>query len=337
MVLAKRYTNVRFTTTSGHGTGPSNKAVSRRFSGIKPTTITLAVLAVTGALAAYIWQNHGLTLIGQAQSADAQTLAAAPKPDSGAKRARSTQTASVKVVTAVAGDLPVQRQTIGAVVAQNSTALSSPAAGLVESIKATQGTEVKAGDVIVKLDDRSIRATVAKDQDQMAKDTAALNDATLNYDSTQSLVTKGDASKQAGDDAQAVIREDHASIDLDKAQIAVDQVALANTTIQAPFDGQLGAFQVSPGAFVAAGAQVVTLTQMKPLCVEFALPQSDLAAVRTAMAMATKTLKLSVVGAASGGKPADTSYPVVFMDNAVDGPSGTFKMRALLTNGDQSF
>lgn len=303
---------------------------------MKAYTVAFAILALGGAVFAYVQLDPDGYLFGQADSAVGQTPAAAQqKADPGSGKSRKGQTASVKVVTARAGDLPVVRQTIGAVVAQNSTALSSPAAGLVASLKAISRAQVKTGDILLKLDDRAIVATIAKDQAQLSKDSAVLKDASATYDSTQALVSKGVVTTQAGTDAQATVREAQASIDLDKAQIAVDQVTLANTSVQAPFDGQLGVFLVSPGAFVAAGTPIVTLTQMKPLFVEFALPQSDLAAARTALT--ANTLAAGIGSSVADGSSSDATYPVVFLDNAVDGASGTFKMRALLANDDLNF
>ncbi len=293
-------------------------------------TRTALALVVALAILGYAGRNQIAALFGPGSAA--QTAAADGK-------ARDHQAANVRVATAVAGALPIERRTIGRVVAPNSTALASSAAGLVASVAVADGAVVRAGDLIVKLDDRAISATLVKDQAQLSRDTAALKDATATNDRTSDLVAKGDATAQAGDDALAAIREAQAAIDFDNAQIAADRVALDLTRVTAPFDGQIGALLVSPGAYLAPGAPVVTLTQMKPLYAEFALPESDLAAARQALADKTLVARL---GGASAGSPGDgtapaASYPVVFLDNAVDGPSGTFRLRALLADDDGAF
>lgn len=263
-----------------------------------------------------------------AKSADATTAAGGGSKDKQA----AAKPIAVKTEPAKAGSLPITRRTIGTIVPIQTTQLASPVAGLVSSVVAKDGASVKKGDVIVQLDDRSIKASIEKDKALMAKDQATLDNANVSLKRIQNLVSTGVNTKQAGDDAEAAVRQAQAAVNADQAQLAADQVSLNYTRILAPFDGQLGAVSVSPGAYISPGASVALLTQMKPLYAEFTLSQSDLALAREAMAGG----RLSATITTQDAPDDKQSGPVTFIDNTVDGPSGTFKLRADLANEDGS-
>ncbi len=242
---------------------------------------------------------------------------------------------SVKVAEAKAGALPVQRSTVGTVVAVASTAVNSPQAGNVSMLAVKDGAIVRQGDLIAQLDDRTIRANIGKDQAAVAKDQATLDNARATWSRTQDLVKRGVSASQAGDDALAAVKVAEAQLQLDQADLAADQVALANTRITAPFDGRLGVVQVSLGAYLAAGAPVATLTQMNPIYAEFTLPETDLALIHRTLREGT--LKAEVTAVSDDGRNSTATGTVGFLDNAVDTPSGTVRLRATLENAAGAF
>jgi len=237
---------------------------------------------------------------------------------------------TVQVAVARVGTLPVLRQTTGTVLPISSAALSGLVAGSIAEIKVQDGADVQAGDVLVRLDDRALRAALGRDLAAIARDQAAVDNAQATYDRTQKLTGSTAYSQQAADDAQAALREANATLALDKAAMAIDQVTLDNTEIRAPFAGRIGAVLLSPGAYVAAGTPIVTLTEMHPVHAEFTLPETDLAAARAAQAEG----KLTATVTPLLNTPANVSLtgPVTFIDNAVDAASGTIAMRADLAN-----
>ncbi|OYR18639.1 efflux transporter, RND family, MFP subunit [Brucella rhizosphaerae] len=242
---------------------------------------------------------------------------------------------AVKTAVAEAGSLPIQRNAVGIVVAIASTAVNSPQAGNVSVLNARDGAIIKKGDLIAQLDDRVIRATIGKDQATVAKSQATLDDAELQLKRIQDLVSRGVNTSQSGDDALASVKVAQAQLQADTAQLTADQVTLTNTKITAPFDGQLGAIVVSVGAYLAAGAPVTTLTQMKPVYAEFTLPETDLAQIRQTFAAGTLTAQATVVS--GDGKDDTESGPVSFIDNSIDTVSGTVQLRAQLDNQSGNF
>lgn len=254
--------------------------------------------------------------------------------DKAGRRHASSSPVMVTVVKAEPGALPVLRPAIGAIVPVASTSLSSQAAGMIAEVLVKDGSIVKSGDLLVRIDDRTIKANITRDMALLAKDQATLDNANSTLRRIQGLASAGVDTKQQSDDANAAVKVAQATIGVDQASLAADQVLLAQTEIQAPFDGKLGVVLVSKGAFVAPGATIVTLTQMKPIYAEFTLPETDLDLARTALTAGKLTIEAApMLGSETSPK---ISGPIVFIDNAVDPASATFKLRALIDNADDA-
>ncbi len=292
------------------------------------------------------WLTAAVGLGGEGQSVDGRA-------NSRSKAGRNASPVAVRVATADVGSLPVTFSTTGNVVAIASTVLNTETIGIVTDIAVKDGASVKAGDLIVQLDDRSAKAMIDRDQASVTKDQAALTDAQTSLDRIQSLVKSGASTRQSGDDAMAAVREAQASMSVDQAALAVDQVALSKTRIVAPFDGRLGAVSVSLGALVQPGTSIVTVTQVRPVYLQFTLPETLLAKAQSAMAKGnlsadaeptlsyssdTSQLNTPAPDAPQNGASVDQqgvrNGKVVFIDNAIDPASATFKLRAEMANAD---
>lgn len=275
----------------------------------------------------------------EASSASDGISASADVPSRHGERHGSSQPGArivaVKVAVVTSGALPVERETIGTIVPVASTALTSPISGIVANVLAKDGAEVKAGDLLVQLDDRTIKANIQRDEAQLAKDQATLDAANATLSRTETLARTGVDTQQQVSDASATARQAAATLLVDQANLAADHVTLSQTQIRAPFDGRLGAVLLSAGAYVAPGANVVQLTQMKPVYAEFMLPEPDLELIRTTMA--TKSLSATVSPTQAEAKNQSAAGPIVFIDNNVDAASGTFKLRMLLENNADNF
>ncbi len=235
----------------------------------------------------------------------------------------------VSTAAAVAGALPDRQQTVGWIVAPQTVNLTSQSSGIVAAIPATAGSDVKAGDLIVKLDPRMAQAAVAKDQAALQRDQATLQEAQTTLANEQALNSKGADTAYAESQAATAVKVATANVAVDQAALTADQTTLANTEIRAPFDGRLGAFQISVGSLVQPGSAAVTLTQMAPLDVQFSVSAADLAQLRAAMA--DGSAKVAVTPPGDGGS---ASGPVTFLDNTVDHGSGTIQVRGTLPNAD---
>ncbi|MBB3938294.1 multidrug efflux system membrane fusion protein [Aureimonas phyllosphaerae] len=226
--------------------------------------------------------------------------------------------------------MPILRDTIGTVEPVNSTVMSSEVTGTVATIAVPDGAVVRQGDLLVSLDDRAARAQIAKDQAAIARDQATLDQTQRDLQRAEALLKSGAVDAQQADTARSAAQSAAAVLEIDKATLAADQVALDKLKIIAPFDGRLGAFQVSPGALVTPGAAIVTLTQVSPVRAAFTLAEGDLPLLQDSLAKGTLTVMLRPAG--------DTNHAlsgkVDFIDNAVDPASGSISLRATVDNPD---
>ena len=189
----------------------------------------------------------------------------------------------------------------GYVVAQRKAAVASKATGRLEWLGVEEGSRVKAGDVLARLENRDV--TASRDQVAAALVTsrstldeakAELQDATLNYKRQKELVNQGITARAEYDSAEARYRRAKAAVAgatsaITGAEAALRgaDVAIEYTLIRAPFDGvvltksaDVGDIVTPLGAAANAKAAVVTLADMDSLMVEADVSEANLQKVK---------------------------------------------------------
>ena len=150
--------------------------------------------------------------------------------------------------------------TIGSTLPDEEVDLSFETSGKIVAIYFTEGTHVKKGDLLAKINDRPLQAELKKLEAQipLAKDRVYRQ---------RTLLEKDAVSQEAYEQVQTELEKLMADIDLVKANI--DQ-----TELRAPFDGIIGLRKVSEGAYITSSSSVVAnLTKISPLKVEFSVPE----------------------------------------------------------------
>jgi membrane fusion protein, multidrug efflux system len=228
-------------------------------------------------------------------------------------------------------DFPIRRRTIGILESPATVIIRSRIDSQVLDQHVTDGDIVKKDDLLFTLDDREIKATIARDEATIAKDQAALTQADAALRRTQELISKNVAPQQQLEQATAAFKAAQQTVEADQAVLQADQLRLGYAELKAPITGRIGAIRVAPGNLVSANdtAGLVTLTQMQPLRVSFTLPERDLAALRAA---AQRTPPATVrVYAAANPEPL-SSGTLDFVDSSVDSSSGTIAAKATFPN-----
>src|SRR5438128_9310665 len=152
---------------------------------------------------------------------------------------------------------------IGSVSAVQGAIIAAELGGVVSEIKFENGGVAKKGDVIMKLDASQEEALL-----RSAEAEAEL--ARTDLERTQGLASQKVVSKAELDAAESKSRRLTAIVDQMRSNIR-------KKTLVAPFDGHVGIRQVNVGQMINAGQQVVALTSLDPVYVDFALPQQHLA------------------------------------------------------------
>jgi membrane fusion protein, multidrug efflux system len=292
--------------------------------------LLVCVVLITAYFSQTLWLPQA-TALWNAKFGNPKT---ADPTGSGTKKRGGAGPLTVLVAKAESGSIPITRQTIGTIVPIAASVLTTSTSGILSAVLMKDGAWVKKGDLIAQLDTKTIDATIVKDKAILLRDQATLQNSLITKRRAKELLAKGLNSQQAGNDADTASQVAAATENYDRAVLAADEVALSLMEIRAPFDGKLGTILLSPGAFVAPGTSVATITQLDPVYAEFSLPDRDAELIHKSFVDRTLTVD---VAAQSTAKSQTVQGPIVFVDTSIDANSGTFKMRAEIPNSKLVF
>lgn len=246
---------------------------------------------------------------------------------------RGAQPVAVRTAVVETRDMPVRVGVIGTVEPLATVAVKSRIDGLIIEVGFAEGDQVSAGQVLFRLDDRAARAQLAQAEANLLRDQAQAADAARILARNEALAERGFAAKATLDTARAAHEALKAATAAGDAQIRNLRTLLDYTVVRAPIQGRTGAQAFKLGSNVKANeSALVTINQTRPIAVTFAVPQTELAAIRAAQAK--KPLPVTV--RVRGTKPVTADGTLTFIDNAVDQTTGTITLKATLANRDEA-
>lgn len=258
----------------------------------------IAVVAVLASAGAGGWYYRDALLPGQQAKASATAVPA--------QRAIPIEARKVRI-----GPIDDTVEAVGTALANESLTVTTKISGIVKAIKFNEGQAVKAGAVILELDDREPSANLeaaraTRDQAKAARDRA------------KSLLNTGNAPQARVDDVEGVYRNA-------EARVRVIEAQLGDLKITAPFSGRLGIRRVSPGSLVSVGTAITTLDDVDIIKLRFFVPEAAMASIRTG----------ATVTAAGNGAPGRTfSGSITSVDTRVDPTTRAIEVRAEFPNPD---
>lgn len=174
----------------------------------------------------------------------------------------------------------------GYVVARRKAAVASKGTGTLVFLGVEEGDRVKKGQVIARLDDSDVAATLQRARENLRVVESELNDANQSLERQRVLLQKDMVARADYDVAEARYKRVIASIDAAKFGVREAEVAVENTRIVAPFDGTVLKKNADVGEIVAplAGAAsskaaVVTIADMSSLEVEADVSEANITRV----------------------------------------------------------
>ncbi len=216
--------------------------------------------------------------------------------------------------------------------ALNSVLVRSRVDGQIVKINYSEGKDVHAGDVLVEIDPAPFEAALAQAQANKLKDQAQLDNARLDLDRAVRLVKSGATSTQQLDTQKALVAQLDASVKADQAAIDMAQVQLDYSRIRSPIDGRAGTRLVDAGNIVHATdlTGVVTINQIHPIFVDFALPADSLPRIRAGLKG-----DIPVTAQDPNGQDLATGKLSV-IDNQINSTTGTINYKATFDNTEEA-
>lgn len=202
-------------------------------------------------------------------------------------------------------------EALGTLAADESVVIAPEIAGRVIALGFKEGERVEKGQSLVKLDTAILDAELKQLQADLglAKDT---------FERNRSLNQRGVGTQVAYDEATAKLASAEARVQLSQAK-------LAQSALMAPFSGVVGLRSVSVGDYVAVGKQLITLTNIDPIKVDFRVPEIFLSQVKLGQSISLK------VDAVPGQ---DFQGKIFAVDPVVDVNGRAIKLRATVPNAD---
>lgn len=245
--------------------------------------------------------------------------------------------APIPVVAAPAknGNLPVIYNALGTVTPLASVTVRTQVSGQLVSVGFTEGQEVKAGAFLAQIDPRPYQAALDQAEGQLARDQAQLAGARVDLARYALLMKQDSIAKQTYDDQSATVHQLEGTVKLDQAAVETARVNLSYCHVVAPVSGRVGLRQVDPGNYVTPSDTngIVLLNQMRPISVLFSLPEIDLEAV---LKGGRGGAKLPVVAFDQTGVTQLAEGVLKSVDNTINTSTGTFELRAVFANADES-
>lgn len=247
----------------------------------------------------------------------------------------ATPVVPVQVATATREDVPRKLESIGAVQALRTVAIKSQVDGIVAEIHFREGDDVKAGDLLITLDRRPLENSLRIARADLVNARAEASKADADLERYKRLDQQDAISKEQF--AQLVTKAETTKAQLQSKEASVSnaELLLGYTQIRAPISGRTGQRLLHEGALVKANDNafsLVTINQLAPIAVAYAVPESALEQIRAALV--DRKARVDVVDRSSGLKRDDGKLD--FVDNAVDATTGMITLKALFPNEDKA-
>lgn len=239
----------------------------------------------------------------------------------------------VRAEVAVREDLDIYLKALGTVTAFNTVTVRSRVQGELHEILFKEGDQVKAGDLLARIDPRPYDVALQQALGMQQQNISQYENAKRDLARYQTLRKQESIAPQQVDTQQALVLKYEGIIKSDQAAVDNARLQLEYTRITAPISGRLGLRKVDVGNLITANDPqgLVVITQTQPIAVIFTLAETDLPEVRQPM-LAGKTLTVDAYDRADEVRLAQGKLLTV--DNQIDVATGSFKLKAEFPNSD---
>ncbi len=249
--------------------------------------------------------------------------------------------AAVDVVTLKSAPLQLTTELTGRTAARRIAEVRPQVSGIILKRYFTEGSDVKAGQLLYQIDPATYEAAVASAEAALAKAQASEQSARLKAQRYAELVKAKAISTQDNDDAQASWKQAVAEIAAAKATLKSAKINLGYTRVTAPISGRIGKSSVTEGALVTAqqANNLTTIQQLDPLYVDVSQSTTELLRLKRQLAAGKLATAKSGSAMVQFQLEDGSAYPhagqLQFSDVTVDETTGMVTLRALVPNPEK--
>jgi multidrug efflux system membrane fusion protein len=229
-------------------------------------------------------------------------------------------------------DVPVSVDALGSALAWQGVVIRAQVNGALKQVNFTEGSEVKAGQVLAQIDPAPYRAALLQAQGALVRDKALLANAKLDLTRYQTLAAQDSIAKQQADTQAALVKQDEGVVKIDEGAVAAAQINLNYCTIVSPVAGRVGVRLVDPGNLVSTTdtTGIVTVNQIQPIAVTFTVPEGDFQRLSAASGGFSQSLAVQAMSQETGAPLGEGELRIA--DNHVDASTGTVLLKARFEN-----
>lgn len=222
--------------------------------------------------------------------------------------------ALVQFITVQPAEVPITRDLPGRIAAVRTAEVRPRVSGIIQERVFRQGSIVKEGDVLYRIDPTLFRVAVASARANLERAKAALVLARQKAERQKELQKRNVSSAQEYDVAMANLAQAEAEVAAAQAGLDQAQVNLDYTEVRAPITGRIGRALVTEGALVNAGSgqPLAIIQQLDPVYADFTQSSTEVRALR-------KELES---GAVAGVSKDEAQVELLFDDGEVYGHKG---------------
>jgi membrane fusion protein (multidrug efflux system) len=244
---------------------------------------------------------------------------------------------NVTVLTVERKDAPITAIYVAQTQSSQAVNIQARVSGFLDKRVYTEGSVVKAGQVLFQMDQKPFQAQVDAQSAAMQRNQAALTVAKQNLDRTKPLAAQNALSQKDLDDAQGQYEQAAAAVEQAKAQLEEAKLNLSYTTIRSPVDGVTSYAVVADGTYLSpTNAQLTTVSVLTPMWVNFSVSENQMERIRNEVR--TGQIKLPEGGRyvveveMVDGNLFPYTGQITFADPSYNPTTGTFLLRATVNN-----
>ncbi len=245
----------------------------------------------------------------------------------------------VTVLDIVQQDVPVSFEYVAHTQSSREVNIQARVSGFLDKRVYTEGSIVKAGQVLFLMDKKPFEVQVNAAEAALARQKAAMETARRNLERTKPLAARNALSQKDLDNATGLFETSAANVEEAKAQLETAQLDLSYCTITSPVTGITGAALQQDGTYLnVMNSQLTTVAELSPMWVNFSLSENEMQSYRNQAAQGSlrvpKDGNYDVQIILVDGSIFPFTGKITFAAPSYDSQTGTFLIRVSVNNPD---